>query len=341
MDLSKISNVELVNRLEKLARTERKITHLILWHINEVESRRLFAELGFDSMFKYLTKHLGYGEDSAYRRLQAARLLKQVPAVAEKLEEGSLNLTQLTQVQKCIKQEIKIGNRVEAAKTEQILEDIQNKSSFETLKYLAQEFDQPIQTHEIRKPQQDNSVRLEITFSEDQMEILEKAKSLLSHVLPEGNWADLFTHLAKKHIQKELGKSNPNQKSPKMLSSGAQEARQKGPPRMEDGRAIVTAEQSDKSAQTTNKTALTRNPASPQKRKYIQLKMKRELLINAHHCCEYIEPKTGKKCDGKYQLQIDHKVPLAKGGSNSRENLRVLCRTHNLLAAKQWGLSRY
>ncbi|WII71686.1 HNH endonuclease signature motif containing protein [Bdellovibrio sp. 22V] len=305
MDLSKISNVELLNRLEKLARTERKITHLILWHINEVESRRLFAELGFDSMFKYLTKHLGYGEDSAYRRLQAARLLKQVPAVAEKLEEGSLNLTQLTQVQKCIKQEIKIGNRVETAKTEQILEDIQNKSSFETLKYLAQEFDQPIQAHEIRKPQQDNSVRLEITFSEDQMEILEEAKSLLSHVLPGRTWADLFTHLAKKHIQKELGKSNPNQKSPKM----------------------------------PDQTALPRNPASSTKRAHIKLTLKRELLRNAGYCCEYINPKTKKKCDSVYQLQIDHRLPLAKGGSDKKENLRVLCRTHNLLAAKQWGLS--
>lgn len=152
MDLSKIPSVELLNRLEKLTRTERKITHLILCHINEVDSRRLYAELGFDSMFKYLTKHLGYGEDSAYRRLQAARLLKQIPAVAEKLEEGTLNLTQLTQVQKCIKQEIKLGHKVDAQQTTHILEEIQNKSSFETQKYLAQEFNQPIQTHEVMKP---------------------------------------------------------------------------------------------------------------------------------------------------------------------------------------------
>lgn len=69
MELSKISNQELLGRLEKLVLTERKITHVILCHINEVESRRLYAELGFDSMFKYLTRHCGYGEDSAYRRL--------------------------------------------------------------------------------------------------------------------------------------------------------------------------------------------------------------------------------------------------------------------------------
>lgn len=69
MEFKNILNQDLLGRLDKLARTERKLTHAILCHINEVESRRLYADLGFDSMFKYLTHHCGYGEDSAYRRL--------------------------------------------------------------------------------------------------------------------------------------------------------------------------------------------------------------------------------------------------------------------------------
>jgi 5-methylcytosine-specific restriction endonuclease McrA len=47
---------------------------------------------------------------------------------------------------------------------------------------------------------------------------------------------------------------------------------------------------------------------------------------------------TQQKCQSTYQLQVDHRVPIARGGSNEESNLRVLCRTHNLLAAKQWGL---
>lgn len=57
MELKNISNQDLMSRLDKLVRTERKLTHAILVHINEVESRRLYAEMGFDSMFKYLTGH--------------------------------------------------------------------------------------------------------------------------------------------------------------------------------------------------------------------------------------------------------------------------------------------
>lgn len=294
MELNKISNQDLLNRLDKLVQTERKITHMILNHINEVESRRLYAELGFDSMFKYLTHHCGYGEDSAYRRLQAARLLKKTPEIAEKIEDGSLNLTQLTQLQKCIKQEKKNGGTVNTQQTLQILTQIKNKTSSETKKVLALEFNQPIQTHETLKPQQDGSVRLEITLSQEQMKTLEQAKALLSHTLPDGNWAEIMTHLAERYRKKTLGKEKPRKTT----------------------QSFTTA----------------------RKRSAIKITLRRKLLQKAHHCCEFVDPKTNQKCQSTYQLQIDHIVPLARGGSDCEKNLRVLCRTHNLLAAKQWGL---
>ncbi len=39
MKLKNISNQELMQRLKKLLRTERKITHLVLLHIEEIEER--------------------------------------------------------------------------------------------------------------------------------------------------------------------------------------------------------------------------------------------------------------------------------------------------------------
>lgn len=297
MDLTRISNHELLGRLEKLAKTERKITHLVLWHINEMESRKLYAELGFGSMYEYLTKHLGYGESSAYRRIQSARLVKQIPHLSEKLEDGSLNLTQLTQVQKCLKEEKKAGGSVCLSKTAEILEKLENKSNFETQKVLALEFNQPIQMHEVTKPQQNNSVRLEITFTEEQMTTLQQAKDLFSHSLPEASWAEVITSLAQKQIGKVKGK---NKVTPRA----------------------------------------TRGFCVKQKRKYMTLATRRTLLERANNCCEYIDPISGRKCENHYQLQVDHRMPVACGGVNELENLRVLCRTHNLLAARQWGLIR-
>ncbi|MFS4458011.1 HNH endonuclease [Bdellovibrio sp. HCB2-146] len=310
MELSKISNQELLGRMDKLVRTERKITHVILCHINEVDARRLYADLGFESMFKYLTEHCGYGEDSAYRRLQAAKVLRKAPEIAEKLEDGSLNLTQLTQVQKCIKQESKAGNSIDSVQTLQILEQIQNKSSYETKKVLAVEFNQPIQMHEVLTPQRDDSIRLGLTLTPDQMKDLSEAKDLLSHILPDGNWAEVISYLAKVHIQKIKGKER-KEPSPHVEAS-----------------SIVTMEKSS----STHGFLVTR------KRQHIKITDRRKLLHKANHCCEYVDLKSNKKCQSSYQLQIDHKIPLARGGSHSFDNLRVLCRTHNLLSARQWGL---
>ena len=178
MNLSKISNEELLLRLKKLSHSERKITHLILCHIIEVDSRRLWADIGYDSLLSYMKKDLGYAEDSAYRRMRAADLLKKVPEVAAKIEDGTLNLTQLNQVQKCIRQEEKSGNTVNRAQTSQLLEQIQNLNTYDTQKFLAVEFNQPIQQLEVIKPQRDDSVRVEMTFTAEQMTVLRKAKDL-------------------------------------------------------------------------------------------------------------------------------------------------------------------
>ncbi len=54
----------------------------------------------------------------------------------------------------------------------------------------------------------------------------------------------------------------------------------------------------------------------------------------ADYQCEYRGP-GGVRCTARTRLEIDHIDPVAKGGSHSEENLRVLCRGHNLLAAKR------
>ena len=48
-------------------------------------------------------------------------------------------------------------------------------------------------------------------------------------------------------------------------------------------------------------------------------------------CC--YESQDGRRCSAAGRLEFDHIVPLAKGGSDDADNLRLLCRTHNQYAA--------
>jgi 5-methylcytosine-specific restriction endonuclease McrA len=49
--------------------------------------------------------------------------------------------------------------------------------------------------------------------------------------------------------------------------------------------------------------------------------------------CSYVSP-AGIKCNSKWNLEIDHIVPFARGGDHSVDNLRLLCARHNRLAAE-------
>jgi 5-methylcytosine-specific restriction endonuclease McrA len=43
----------------------------------------------------------------------------------------------------------------------------------------------------------------------------------------------------------------------------------------------------------------------------------------------------GGVCGSTYQVELDHIVPVAKGGPSTADNIRCACRSHNLHAARQ------
>ena len=72
---------------------------------------------------------------------------------------------------------------------------------------------------------------------------------------------------------------------------------------------------------------------SPERR-FIPVWLRDEVLKRDDHCCTYTTP-GGHRCSCPVGLEIDHIVPVARGGKTEIKNLRVLCSTHNILAAKE------
>ena len=50
--------------------------------------------------------------------------------------------------------------------------------------------------------------------------------------------------------------------------------------------------------------------------------------------CSFVA-EDGRRCEETGFLELDHVVPVARGGEATLENLRVLCRTHNQYEAER------
>jgi hypothetical protein len=56
---------------------------------------------------------------------------------------------------------------------------------------------------------------------------------------------------------------------------------------------------------------------------------KAEVLERDQGCCQYRDPKTGKKCESIFKIEIDHRIPWSKGGKTRLDNLQCYCFNHN------------
>jgi len=68
--------------------------------------------------------------------------------------------------------------------------------------------------------------------------------------------------------------------------------------------------------------------------RYISAPIKRKVFERAKNQCEF-KAANGKRCSSKFNLQLDHIRPVALGGLSKEDNLRLLCREHNLYMAKK------
>lgn len=54
--LHQLSDTELLSQTQKLVARERELTLEILWHLQEVEKRRLYSQFACSSLFEYCTQ---------------------------------------------------------------------------------------------------------------------------------------------------------------------------------------------------------------------------------------------------------------------------------------------
>src|SRR5436309_11293623 len=91
--LSHVSDPDLARELASLAAQDRSTTAAFLARIAEFDGRRLYLPAGFPSMYLYCVYELGLSEDSALKRIRAARTARRFPAIFAAVADGRLSLS--------------------------------------------------------------------------------------------------------------------------------------------------------------------------------------------------------------------------------------------------------
>jgi len=322
-ELKKLKNHELEIQLKNLVAKERKLLHVIFEHIKEVDIRKLYLERAYSSLFEYLVKELGYSGSAAMRRINAAKLLREIPSVSEKIQEGSLNLSQIGELSRAVKEKEKsCGEKISSAQKIELVEAIVGKSTSETQKELCLALDIDLKEPEKKFIQKDDSVYLTITLSKELHEKLMKCKDLASHALlqQQGDVSmnTLFEFLADEYLEEaepiEIFQEDSktaeiaglkNGVKVKLTSAsapnrGGNSAKRSGPIKTESKKILKTL---------TPKT--------------------RKKIFKRDGCCQYLDKRTGKQCGSTFLPQVDHKISRWMGGNHSTENLQWLCSQHN------------
>ncbi len=220
---------EINEKLITLTRNERKLTEEILNHIILFQKCGGYLKLGFSSMHQYLTKMLGYSDDQSYRRLKAAKLMQEVPEVANQLKAGSLNLSQVAEVQKAIETSQKeTGEKVSTDKKKEIIKSVEKTNNFETKSILANELNLKQKENEKIIPQSNHTIRVEINLTPEQFEKLKTTKSLLSHQIPDQNTGKVLEVLMDQYFNKNsFSKSKSTDRLEKLMTESFMNSRRK------------------------------------------------------------------------------------------------------------------
>ena len=350
IDLDKISNAntahkkpltdnQLESSLKQKCLEERKLTLEIIELLEELDRRKLYLRRGFASLLEYCVKELKYSESSAYRRISAMRVVRDVPETKTAIETGTLNLVTVAQAQTFFRSEAKNKKIYSKDDKQKLLTQLHHKSSRQAEKVLLQISPESVSQEKVRQVTADKT-QITLTISDDLMQKLDRLKALLSHRQPNCNYAELIETLA----DMALLKLDPQTKAMKMakVTRAAKVAHEVKTPSTKVSNTEISNMLTSNTEILTTQTlvtpsprnatpALRKNNATPalKKTRYIPARVRQAVWKKANGQCCYLDEKTGRICGSQRFLEIDHVQPWSRGGPHTLNNLQLLCDGHN------------
>ena len=97
--VSGLSEDELLSQTRKLARLEQQVQAFVIDHLREVDTRGLYLQRGYGTIFEYAVRELDYSDAAAWRRMKAMELCEETLGARDLLQDGLITLSTAAELQ--------------------------------------------------------------------------------------------------------------------------------------------------------------------------------------------------------------------------------------------------
>jgi 5-methylcytosine-specific restriction endonuclease McrA len=310
-NLSTMSDRELVARLEELLRQERRLTAAVLMHLGEVEARQLYRPAACSSMHGYCTRVLGMSEDQAFKRIRAARVVRRFAVVEAAVEEGRLHLTGV----------VLLAPHLTADNVESLVAEASGKSKAEIEVLLArlapkpdvpQRLDRVAEQTELAPPAGDEVAPAPPPKVEGRAKLVPLAPERFALQVTIDEATERKLRLAQALLRHQVPSGDLAEVLDRALDAllDRVEGRKFGKSRAPRAAKVCSG------ART------------------VPREVRRQVVARDGLRCSFVS-EDGRRCEETGFLELDHVVPVSRGGRASVDGIRILCASHNQYEAER------
>jgi hypothetical protein len=283
----------------QFAKTYLRAENDLISILQTIDDCRGYRELGYRSLFEYSRQALGLSEAVSYNLITVARKAKEVPLLQEKLRAQEITLSNAKMIAPVLTSE----------NQHQWLSAAASLSKRELEKEIAKEFPEK-QIQEQTRYVSEQRIELKLGISEELHEKLKRVQDLVS--TQSGKAASLEETL-EAALALYIEKKDPVEKAHRAQA------------RMEKAKSPVPGQDNERS---NSNISLIPNLNSNNNPRFIPAWLVHAILRRDQGQCSF-RSSQGDRCSQRRWLEIHHVQPLAQGGKNQLENLRLICRGHH------------
>ena len=351
--MAALGDEALIAELVTIVGRDNQNTCELLVFLGEVEERCLYADRGFDSMWRFCTESLGLCESNAGRKLAAARVCRKYPAAFALVASGKLTVMALALMRPHLNPE----------NTAELFGVCSDRSLRKVEELLAARFPRPDVKDSVRRlPSKEaatsntGSERLQplsadrygvhFTVDAEFRALLERVRDLASHRSPNGDLQTVLRHGLEAYERELMKQRFSVGKRPRAKHATATATAPPSPSTEPSAASVATRSAVPHPTSITHRAPVrrlrqNRNAFRSTKRlcrsshsRYVAAAVNRGVYVRDGGQCTFVA-EDGTHCRARRFLQLDHIHAHALGGPPNADNLRLRCRAHNLWHARR------